>query len=998
MTEPVHPGALAGARLGVDMRMSRAAIRARLFGGEAQPTRLGRFVVVERVGAGGMGIVYAAYDPQLDRRVALKVLRNDAVVGRRSRHQRRLLEEARSMAKLSAVNVVTVFEVGTVDDQVFVAMEYVDAPTLREWVERATPTPGQVLAKLRAAGRGLVAAHDAGLVHRDFKPENVMVPADGPVVVTDFGLAIGVTDDPPSGDGAGLVPATVSGATTLTRELAGTPAYMAPEQLARNESSPASDQYSFCVTLYEALVGRRPYEDAIVRVWAETGGGQLADPSPAAIPESVDVSARVARALERGLSIDPQRRHPSMRALLAELEPRRHRRASWLGFAAVALGGVGVGVAVLGDERPCPRRDERLAGIWDDDVRQRGRSAFEASGLPFAARAWERVSVALDDYSAAWIDAHRDACLASHRGEQSDERLDRRMRCLDARLADLQATSTVLVEADEDVVHNAMRVVAGLGPQDACDDPTARSLAEMSALETAPEALAAGVRETLAHLRAGHFEQAQARAREAVDAAEGAGHDAVLAHAALALARSERALGHVELAQEAVDRAVALAGSTRQFELVARAAIERAELTGVDGGDSDAGLTLAAAAGIAVASAGSPASVTSSLELLMGRLLYADGRFDEGLAHSDRGLAILEDDATPTKVTLADALQLQGTLLYAKGRLDDALHYTERAHALRVDVFGEDHPAVADSLSNLGALSLARGEAARGVELFSQAVRLLERALGPDHVVTAKTLANLASAKLASGDYEGAQQGYTEALRRMKLQVAEDDPRLIAISTNLGGAQFELGRVDAAIETFTRVRRLQEAILGPEHPQLAVTLSNLARARLEHGETDAARDLIRRALEIRRAKLGETHVVTVRNRLDLAAVLIVAGDLDDAIDVLGPPPEDEEILAEWSLWSGIVDLRRKEPELARGHLQTTVALREAASAPASELAAARFLLAHALVGIGEIEEGRALAEEVAPMIGSGRPPNELREFCEGRCDDELEALGVRSSP
>jgi serine/threonine protein kinase len=310
------------------------------------PQRVGRYSVLRRLGRGGMSTVYRAYDPELDRQIALKLVtswdESDA------EGPARLVREARAMAKITHPNVAAVYDVGLVDDGVYIAMELIEGPTLESWT-RATARPWtEILRMYLLAGRGLAAAHEAGLVHRDFKPDNVMVGLDDRPRVLDFGLARpAATDDedelllpdetsvvmprsqpqPSSWDAeiSGLRPtlgpqtASISGtfdlsiAVTRTGIVTGTPAYMAPEQHLGELGGPASDQFAFCVSLWEALYRQRPFggesffevADAIVE-------GRLLQP-----PAYPRVPGWITNLLERGLAREPEQRHPSMRSLLA---------------------------------------------------------------------------------------------------------------------------------------------------------------------------------------------------------------------------------------------------------------------------------------------------------------------------------------------------------------------------------------------------------------------------------------------------------------------------------------------------------------------------------------------------------------------------------------------------------------------------------------------------------------------------------------------------------
>ena len=285
----------------------------------AQPATGGRFVLVGRVAAGGMGVVYRAYDPQLDREVALKVIKPGACHDRQAREW--MLTEARLLARLQHPNVVSIHDVVLVDDQVVLVLELVAGQTLDAWEVAAARGWRELVSVYVAAGRGLAAAAACGLVHRDFKPANVIVGDDGRVRVIDFGLA-----QPAGASEGGAVPppTSIAGATPRPGVVVGTPVYMAPEQMTGDGPSPAADQFSFCVALYQALYGVRPYAgDDLLELQASIRAGLLVAP-----PEPERVPARLHALVVRGLAADPAERHPSLAALLDELE-RVTREPAW---------------------------------------------------------------------------------------------------------------------------------------------------------------------------------------------------------------------------------------------------------------------------------------------------------------------------------------------------------------------------------------------------------------------------------------------------------------------------------------------------------------------------------------------------------------------------------------------------------------------------------------------------------------------------------------------
>jgi serine/threonine protein kinase len=318
-------------------------------------TEVSRYVISGLIGVGAAGVVYGAHDPQLRRKIALKLMRPDHSLGPRAEALKaRLLREARAMARLSHPNVVTVFDVGTYEDQVFIVMELVEGETLDRWLAQRTHGWHEIVRAFVDAGRGLAAAHAVQIVHRDFKPANVLVGGDGRVRVTDFGLAhpmdiaidAGADNREPKAETGSPAPALATWTATETGGMAGTPAFMAPEQFLRKPPVARSDQFSFCVALYMALYRRHPFSDeksAAPRTLATLAddvlGGRLQKP-----PEGTEVPPRLFDILSRGLAVDADRRFASMQDLLEALT-RDHAadakkgssraRAAWL--AAVAL-------------------------------------------------------------------------------------------------------------------------------------------------------------------------------------------------------------------------------------------------------------------------------------------------------------------------------------------------------------------------------------------------------------------------------------------------------------------------------------------------------------------------------------------------------------------------------------------------------------------------------------------------------------------------------------
>ncbi|MBV8762853.1 MAG: serine/threonine protein kinase, partial [Deltaproteobacteria bacterium] len=409
-------------------------------GRRPQVPKIGRYEIIKELGAGGMGVVWQAFDPVLRRGVAIKELRDAGS----PRLAERLRREAQALAQLSHPNVVTVFDVGEEAGELYIVMQLLGGTTLADALAKLPRTPDDVLPLVIQAARGLEAAHAAGIIHRDFKPTNVLVDGDA-VRVSDFGLSFVSESELPAGASTQL-PTDV-----ITRGVLGTPAYMSPEQHLGEPLTPATDQFSFCVTLWEALVGERPFSGHdLASLRANVTAGKHAE-LPARVPR------RIRRVLLRGLSRDPAARYPSMTALLADLVPRR--RAVWIGAGAGVLAAAAIATAVATHHPadPC-----RAIGAPADAVWTPARRASLQTSLGGVAPG---VISVLDDRIGRWRAERLDACQASNvRHEQSAEILEQRYRCLDRELEEIRAGLDLLGTPDPQVLVHAHEVVDGIDP------------------------------------------------------------------------------------------------------------------------------------------------------------------------------------------------------------------------------------------------------------------------------------------------------------------------------------------------------------------------------------------------------------------------------------------------------------------------------------------------------------------------------------------------------
>ncbi|MEM6996115.1 MAG: serine/threonine-protein kinase, partial [Myxococcota bacterium] len=419
---PTRPSDPSSPLPGLPPRGLRAAERDRPVSDPA--VELGRFVVLERLGEGGMGVVYAAYDPTLDRRVAVKVLHGAETHGDPSA-RRRLEREAKAMAKLSHPNVVTVHEVGTHEGHVFLAMQHVGGGTLRQWCEALPPGPAArfetALTLLRQAAEGLAAAHDVGLVHRDVKPHNILLETDPRAAgvglrarVGDFGLARyhGTATPPATGSDATTVRADDAGTTQPTSSrVAGTPSYMAPEQF-EGHADARSDQFSLCATFFEVFSGARPFPNSSWDAPTQVFGG-----GPEEWPEGQSTPRWVRAVLARGMARAPADRFADLAELLRTIDRRQSApaRRTWLVVAGLGVAGAGAVLATRPTPPPpavdpCDDGRSSLEPALGARRRSAIRSAFQSTGEPFWRVTWERLDARLETYADQWSAQYVEAC------------------------------------------------------------------------------------------------------------------------------------------------------------------------------------------------------------------------------------------------------------------------------------------------------------------------------------------------------------------------------------------------------------------------------------------------------------------------------------------------------------------------------------------------------------------------------------------------------------
>jgi eukaryotic-like serine/threonine-protein kinase len=828
---------------------------------------LGRYIVIERLGQGGMGVVYKAYDPELDRRVAVKVLRASSLERAvASEKQARLLREGKVMARLAHPNVVAVYDVGTFDGQVFVAMELVEGETLRAWLK--TPRSWrEVVAMFAQAGRGLAAAHRAGIVHRDFKPDNVLVGKDGRARVLDFGLANADGDSVHVGAGG---ESTVSGDSldvgrSAAGSLVGTPRYMAFEQLVGETTDSSTDQFGFCASLWEALYRQPPFEgDDLLVLIDNIGAGKIKEPAARGVPGSLKAT------LVRGLSSNAAQRFPSMDALLAELErdPGATRR-KWLVASGAALA---IGALLLGVRSPmlrrapaCPTAEGQLAGVWDEGVRSALRASFLATGKSFAQDALGGTSKGLDAYAASWVTMRDDTCRATLvRAEQSSELMDLRMACLKGRLTGLRALTSQLSHADASVVLAATQAVDGLPSLEDCEDTAALRAPLHLPAEPALRAQIEAVRSDLSDARAlrdtTRPSDAVDLARRLVDRASTSGYRPLQAEAleneGVVLDLAHDTKGAIAALQEA--QLAAVAGHHPSIE-----ALAWIDLVHVYGADqrTDPGRAAAKEAHACLDRDG--ADEGRLAELLLDESIVEDraGQHSEALELGKHALELRERTLPGDHPGLAACLEQLGSVEYNRANYPEALDYQRQALAIRERAFGPRHPLVATSLGNvantLSHAARSAEEEGEAVELYRRALEIQTGAFGPEDRTVANTYNNLGNLLNDIGRASKDKSKNLEALELLQRALAlrlqllgPDHPDVGKSYGNIAIALNDLGRSDDAIAYGQRRVDLEERTHGPDYPPIARSLAQIGRAYYESDRKPKAIPYLERAIKL----------------------------------------------------------------------------------------------------------------------------------------------------
>ena len=961
---------------------------------------LGRYVILGLLGEGATGSVLAAYDPQLDRRVAIKVLhRGDARRAPSNEMRERALREARALARVVHPNIVAVHDADYHGDELYVVMELIDGVTLHAWLDVRARTMDAIRGVFLQAGRGLAAAHAAGLVHRDFKPDNVLVGADHRVRVADFGLARvrdaagAVATEVPRFEpapGEGTPP---EGPGTRAGTILGTPAYMAPEQHAGAVVDARADQFAFCVALYKALTKQRPYDgDGYEALARNVREGRLREAPLRALP------AWLRALLVRGLSVDPAARYPSMEALLAVLavDPvaARARRLRRLGLSAAlvvvsAAAAVGWTRGAARLDPPCATAPAELGAEWNDRARGRIGQAFGATGRPYAADAARRVAARLDDYGAAWVAMRGEACEATRvRGTQSREALDLRMRCLDWRLLELRAlVGALTVDVSGELVDRAVTLASELRPLAACADVEA--LAAVVPLPTDPavrarvQDLRARLATAGAHARTLRHRDGLALAGPAVDDARALGQAPLLAEALMTRAHLERAAGALAAAEATLREALPLAAAARDDHALVDILVELGDLVGHMGARLEEAATMRPFVEAVLARAGADDIQRAAWATIEGNVAILENSFDAARRHYQLALDLQRRALGDEHPSVARALTDLGYTYRMLGDYAESQRHEERALRLQEKVLGPEHLTIATTLTTLGLTLVDQARFEEAEAAYRRALDILARTVGLDHGDASGIIGFAGHLLLRRGDHAGARRHLERALAQRERDHGSEHISVARVLVPLGRLEVAEGRFDEAGADFRRAQRIFEKVHGSAHPLVAGMLGQLGALQLARGRPDLALPLARRDLEVAVKAFGPRHRSVGEAAVRAGLVWLAMGRLAEAArdfeqgrgvleSALGPDHPD---VAQALLGLADILVREGRPAEAVAPLERAVRLRVPGRCAPAERAAAQLALAHALAAARrDPERVRILDREARAVLALAAQP------------------------
>tara|TARA_R110002096_G_scaffold171490_4_gene344418 strand:+ start:28054 stop:31266 length:3213 start_codon:yes stop_codon:yes gene_type:complete len=894
---------------------------------------LGRLEIGETLGSGAFGVVVAAYDPELKRKLAVKILRPEVFDSKGGKDaQKRLLREARAMARISHPNVVTVHDIGTVDGQVYVAMEFVAGTHLRHWVTKQDRTWHEIVEIFSYAGKGLSAAHQEGLVHRDFKPDNVLVGDRGEVRVADFGLvSISSQEKEKAITSEFAVPRANSDELGITRvgAVMGTALYMAPEQHRGHEAGPSADQFAFCVALYWALYGRTPFEGSHYEELRENVlKNRLREP-----PVDCVRPKWLWPILVKGMATDPASRFEDMEALLLRLsfDPAKRRKPRLMVAGLVLAGAGALGAFFM--TRPaaagavCQNAEKRLEGTWDAAAKARISSVYAQANR---GASFERLQSTVDDYTNNWVSVRTRVCEATHFvGDQSDSLMDVRMSCLDQRLGYLsELMGQLRVGTQGPMLDKAVTAAMALPTLDACTQAENNSermaLPEDAAERAQVMALQAAVEKARAFAELGKPAEAAAVLQEALKTP--VNFPPVQAAATNLLGKALSDLGQLPESEAMLHQSIEYATKAGNDVSVASSWLALMHLVGVEREQHQEGYEMGRMARLAMSRGKAnpfrfagvdkataaillrEGKAAEAIELLQPLLpIYeqaedttelafflaaladakaADARYDEAIADYRLSLAHLESVVGRDHLENVYVLNNLSVALKNSGKIAEARVALERSLAIFEATHGNVHRNTVTILVNLGNLARRDGDIEGAKSIFARAIAIGSEVLEEGHPNVTKAIMNLGIVLASEGDFEGATGKFLVVLARAKKSSEGDSLDLAMALNNVGESLALEKKFEEGLTYATEALEMKSRLYGANHPKSASTIATVGTIHAELGNVVEADAHLKRALGIFVEAAGPKHPRSIKMLRELGKLHSANGDSKQAVSYL----------------------------------------------------------------------------------------------------------------
>ncbi len=938
---------------------------------------IGRLVLGDTLGTGAFGRVVMAYDSELKRKLAVKILKPEIFASAAGKDaQKRLLREARAMAKIPHPNVVTVHDIGMVNEQVFVAMEYVQGCNLREWLDEDARSLEEILHKFIAAGQGLAAAHREGLVHRDFKPDNVLVGTKGQVCVADFGL---VSVGSRGGDKIGsteFATGIASEEINLTQAgaLMGTALFMAPEQHQGEEVTPACDQFSYCVALYQALTGKQPFTGTTYQELRKNVlGGRLRP-----IHASAKVPKWLQALLKTGLARNAGDRHSSMDVLLTALQaPPSSKRARGLRLLVIPLLGLSLygGFALTRDDRSesCADPDESLVGVWDGPTQERISAVFAAADRQSAFTVY-RASV--DKHVKDWRSLYAAVCEISESQSAAVPAGNTAQKsCLGERLSYLSELSEELQGSKENaLLDRAVKAVVNMPPLNRCSqervsfvvDPLPPGAEERRKVQFLNDLR----HKAQALFDLGRLAEAQELLTSAVDAKML--HAGSWARARYLLGEIKTDLGLLDEAELLLHKAVDLGTQAGDDILVARAWLALQFLEGVERENFSRSDEFARMAELSFVRGRASESNLASLKKARAAVLMRNGKTVESVALLEEILPLYV--AEGVNLELANLLSALGDAKVAERELSEAVGHYRMALAHIESLLGANHPENIYVLNNMSVALKYQGDIEGAKDVLLRSLRLTEHGFGNTSISLVPILTNLTSIYRRLGQLDAA-----EAAGRRAITVGDGiggdySHRVTLAMTNLAIVMISKEEFSEATALFQKVLKRHQASFAGDHPSIASSLNNVGESLVSEGKSAEAVAFLVQAMEMKIRIYGKEHHKTASTYLTLAMAYEKVGNDLEALKLY------QQALPIYSAAAGPDHARTNAVRSSIGHLQlgrneTASAVRILSQAVESrgndssvEQGRDRFALARGFWALGRKSESRKLAASLEKSL------------------------------